>query len=118
MDSSPTPQAQLQYSRFPRLSPQTWVLAVAYFLSTVAFVALSAAREPKALVWLLVALPFSALLLYDTECLVRGNCSAWAWVRTTLYILLPVIFIILVVLGLTAQQKPKDDRRSRHHDRH
>jgi FtsH-binding integral membrane protein len=98
------------------LSPQTWVLAVAYILSTVAFVAVSAAREPKALIWLLVALPFSAILLYDTECLLRGNCSAWAWVRTTLYILLPAIFLILLVLRLGSGKKASEHKR--HHKRH
>jgi preprotein translocase subunit SecG len=82
------------------LTKQTWVLAIVYALSTLGYVILAATNDPQKLLWLLVFLPFSALVVYDTECLVRGNCMEWAWIRTTLYALLPVIFLILLVIML------------------
>ena len=106
----------------PRLSSQTWTLLVVYILSTLIYVIIAASTEPRALLWLLVSLPFSALVLYDTECLVRGNCDVWSWVRTTLYALAPIIWIILVVFWLMQSRRDTDrDRRPRdrhHHYKH
>jgi hypothetical protein len=41
-----------------------------------------------------------AILLYDTECLLAGNCYVWSWIRTVLYSIIPTIVIVLVVLSL------------------
>ena len=35
------------------------------------------------------------LIVYDTNCLTAGQCNTWSWVRTALYIILPIISLVL-----------------------
>lgn len=46
------------------------------------------------------ALLFTALLVYDTNCLTSGNCNVWSIVRTVLYLILPIIVLVIMFIGL------------------
>lgn len=39
------------------------------------------------------------LVAYDTACLTVGGCSVWSWIRTIIYVFVPVIVLLLMLLG-------------------
>lgn len=41
-----------------------------------------------------------ALMVYDTDCLTRGSCVGWSWIRTILYSIVPVVTILYSVSGI------------------
>jgi hypothetical protein len=59
-----------------------------------------------AIVGLIISLAYSALIVYDTNCLTIGNCGVWSWVRSIFYVMIPVIIIIMMILSLVK----KDDK--------
>lgn len=48
---------------------------------------------------LIVGVFLAALTLYDTDCLVKGNCDVWSWIRTGFYGIVPLIIIIMTTFG-------------------
>lgn len=51
---------------------------------------------------LILSMGFVALIVYDTECLIAGGCTIWSWIRTVLYIIFPVLFLILLAYALAS----------------
>lgn len=51
------------------------------------------------IIGLFIWLIFVVLLIYDTDCLTTGNCNVWSWIRTILYLILPVLGIVFTILG-------------------
>jgi len=37
------------------------------------------------------------LLIYDTKCLVEGNCNTWAWIRTIFLLIVPIIAVVILL---------------------
>jgi hypothetical protein len=82
------------------MSAQAWTVAIVYLiLCIMGVVAAVKAGQFTAsyVIGLLVTLLFIGLLTYDTACLTVGNCGVWSWIRTILYIIIPIIVIILVI---------------------
>lgn len=61
------------------------------------------------LAWLASAL----LMAFDTNCLSAGQCDVWSWIRTSLYIILPVILIILMAIALLSEDKEKRQEQAK-----
>jgi hypothetical protein len=57
---------------------------------------------------LVFSLLFIAITTYDTECLVKGQCIAWSWIRTILYILFPTIIIIMTIFALSTKDSSSE----------
>lgn len=51
---------------------------------------------------------FILLLTFDTNCLTKGPCEVWSWIRTTLYIIMPVITILLLINTLASEGRIRD----------
>jgi uncharacterized membrane protein (DUF485 family) len=58
-----------------------------------------------AIVGLIFYVLFVALTTYDTECLVKGNCVVWSWIRTVLYTFFPTIILIFIIVALIKRDK-------------
>lgn len=43
---------------------------------------------------------FAALIVYDTSCLTQGGCTAWSWVRTAFYAIIPIILAMMYASAL------------------
>lgn len=48
---------------------------------------------------LIVGVFLAILALYDTDCLVTGQCTVWSWLRTGFYSIVPLIIIIMTTFG-------------------
>lgn len=93
------------------LSFQAIIIAVIYAILTVVYVL--AARPyntlPKvqiaigSVVWFI----YVFMMIYDTNCLVNGNCVVWAWIRTVMYVLIPIVIVILLLTIWKSDSKEK-----------
>lgn len=82
------------------LSPQAITLAIVYVV--VIIVSLSSSIwykmfSPMTLVNLFISIMFFILILYDTNCLTKGECYVWSWIRTILYGAISIISIVLTI---------------------
>jgi|APGre2960657444_1045066.scaffolds.fasta_scaffold426298_1 hypothetical protein len=88
------------------------ILAIIYVIYTVLNVTL-AVRDKSfnsgfvvaMFLWLAIAL----LIVYDTACLTSGQCTAWSWIRTVLYAIIPILLIITFMNTLT--QVPAEEEK-------
>jgi hypothetical protein len=54
---------------------------------------------------------YVAFMVFDTNCLVMGQCGVYAWVRTALWSIIPLIAIIIfVVFGIFTTVKKVDTK--------
>lgn len=93
------------------LTPQAILVLIVYVLSlTVGTVAsFNAGKfDAKAAIALLTSVAFLMLIVYDTQCLTMGSCSTWSWVRSIMYVLVPVIGLIVLIVGLFGGKKEKE----------
>ncbi len=99
------------------LTPQAITLLVTYGLLSAAVVALSikARSAVSGVVGMITWVVYVTLIVYDTNCLVRGGCSIWSWVRTVLYIVMPIVLFTLAAVALY-RDGDKGDARERRHD--
>jgi hypothetical protein len=74
---------------------QVITILIVYFLLSIALL-ISAGFNVPVIVSIFIQSLWMILLIYDTKCLVEGNCNTWAWVRTILMLLIPAILIILM----------------------
>lgn len=84
-------------------SPQAILLLVVYIL--IIIIATVSAIQKQGASYILglnvvLSLALTILLAYDTACLTSGNCGIWSWVRTVLYIVIPIIGIIIWIISL------------------
>ena len=85
------------------ISPQATIA----FLVLVAFTAMLLALMIKArtfvtntresLTFLALWMAIVFIITYDTECLVKGKCASYSWMRTVLLSILPIILIMMVI---------------------
>ena len=47
------------------------------------------------------------LVTYDTECLVRGECRGWSWIRTFIYSIMPIVMVVMLILAMVKKNKNK-----------
>jgi predicted membrane protein len=59
----------------------------------------------------IISLPFLALAVYDLNCIVVGQCTIWAWVRTFFAILGVVVAIIACIMMMIygKKEEPKKE---------
>lgn len=74
---------------------QVITILTVYFLLSINLLVSSGFSVPV-IVSIFIQSLWMILLIYDTKCLVEGNCNTWAWVRTILMLLIPAILIILM----------------------
>ena len=54
---------------------------------------------------------YVVFMVFDTNCLVMGQCGVYAWIRTVLWSIVPLIAIIIfVVLGILTTMKKVDTK--------
>ena len=93
------------------LSTQALILAIVYVLCVIVGLVMTIKAgvfNILSFIGVLLTLAFIALLVYDTQCLTSGNCTAWSWVRTVIYILFPAISLILGAFALFSKKKDDD----------
>lgn len=94
---------------------QSIMLTVTYVIVTVLAAVMTFTPPIKAsgIMFLLLWVMFAMLIVYDTDCVVSGGCVAWSWVRTVLYMLLPMITsVILMVVIFMRKDKDKDENNN------
>lgn len=80
------------------MSPQAILLAVVLSIMFILTLALSIRNFSGSYLFaMLLWLAWIAVTVYDTECLVAGDCIIYSWIRTIFYIIMPIIFIILLL---------------------
>lgn len=93
------------------MSVQSWVLAIVLSLIAVLVIVSWIIYKTWSLggtVSLILYLLFVAITTYDTECLVEGKCIIWSWIRSVIYMIIPVIIIIIYLYALAASSKSKN----------
>ena len=93
------------------LTPQAILILIVYVLSlTVGTVASFHAGkfDAKSVIALLTSIVFLALVVYDTQCLTVGACTTWSWIRSVMYVLVPVISLIMLIVSLYGGKKEKE----------
>ena len=85
------------------ISAQSVIIAIVYILCLI--VAIVAIIKQNMLtigsgVVIIFYLAFIALLVYDTNCLTKGTCGTWSWIRTILYVIFPIISLIAALIAL------------------
>ncbi len=86
------------------LTPQALTILIVYVLLSIVVVAL-AVKSASSSIGVVGALTW---ILY-VALMVRGNCNVWSWVRTVLYILLPVVLLVVLSIALFGS-KDKEDK--------
>ena len=93
-----------------QLTTQALILAVILgtllIVSNIILVA-HKAFGPDAMLSALIGAAVIALMVYDTDCLTRGQCHGWSWIRTALYSIVPVIAIIHSLWNLKKDKEQK-----------
>ncbi len=85
------------------MSIQAWmVLGVYVLLLIISFITaiVKKAFNASFLVGFIFSIGFVALMTYDTACLTHGTCDVWSWIRSVLWIIFPVIFLIFYLFSL------------------
>lgn len=93
------------------LSPQSITLLVVYILLMVIALILNIKAKQftaGSIVGLIFTSLFLVLTVYDTNCLTSGSCGIWSWVRTVIYLIIPVLALIFMALSLF---KKKDEKK-------
>ena len=63
---------------------------------------------------LILGVPLALLFAYDINCLVKGNCTIWSWIRTFFYlfsVLLTVLAMILIAMERMKPKKPVEEKK-------
>lgn len=87
-----------------KLSPQAITLAVIYSLVLFIMVFITfwfRMFTPMSVLNFFITIMFFVLILYDTNCLTKGECYVWSWIRTILYAITPIVFICYMIWLLT-----------------
>jgi phosphotransferase system glucose/maltose/N-acetylglucosamine-specific IIC component len=91
---------------------QAWILLIVYIISTAISAYLLRKSSPGLIAGFVIGwLVFICFLVYDTNCLVQGDCRVWSWVRTFFYLIIPVIVIVLFfVFFVENKKKDKEEK--------
>lgn len=92
------------------MSIQAWmVLGVYVLLLIISFITAIIQKTFNAsfLIGFIFSIGFVALMTYDTACLTHGSCDIWSWIRSVLWIIFPVIFMIYYFFSL-GQKKTEE----------
>jgi hypothetical protein len=95
-------------------STQAIVVLIVYVLGIIATLVTSIVKHgftAWTAIGMLFSILFMALTVYDTHCLTAGNCTVWSWIRTGLYILIPVISLIVWMFSFGNKDGDKDSKR-------
>ncbi len=87
-----------------KLSPQALTLAIIYIIVLfigIFFTFWYKLFTPMYVLTTFVTIMFYVLILYDTNCLTKGECFVWSWIRTILYAILPIIYIYYMIWFMT-----------------
>lgn len=89
-----------------KMSPQAILLTVVLgiltiFMAVVTFMNFTIEGLVTLIFWIILF----AVSIYDTQCLVQGNCFAWSWVRTVLWAIIPIIMIAVIISALARNKK-------------
>ena len=95
-----------------QLTTQALVLAIVLgtllVVTNIALI-LQKAFNPGTIISSLIGAAVIALMVYDTDCLTKGSCKGWSWVRTILYSIVPVIAILYGVRGMAMKEKAEKE---------
>lgn len=84
------------------MSPQALVLLVVYIIFFVVGLIMSIKAKTfgmNTVFGLFGSILFLCLTVYDTNCLTAGNCGVWSWIRTILYVLIPLIALVIMFVS-------------------
>jgi hypothetical protein len=89
------------------LSTQSIVVAVVYVIFAFFILALSIkwGAWGIGLILVIIYLLWTALTVYDTNCLTKGSCNIWSWIRSILLILTPIATIIGMFYAYVSSRK-------------
>ena len=83
------------------------IIAIVYFLCMIAGLVIIINNHMMN-VWYGISLIFQLALIllfvYDTDCLTRGGCGVWSWIRTILNVIFPIVFLIIIISTLVKRK--------------
>jgi hypothetical protein len=94
------------------VSLQALVVLIVYVLVMIAAIVTSIVKSKFSAgtaIGLLFAIILLGITVYDTHCLTSGSCTAWSWIRTGIYILLPIIGLILWIASFGKDEDEDED---------
>ncbi len=89
------------------LSPQAWAIGIIYSILLIIWIGTAIFFRVfgwKSFMTLLISIAYIALFVYDTNCLTKGFCGSWSTIRTGLYLVFPIIFMIVYFVTLRKLQ--------------
>lgn len=83
-------------------SPQAITISIFYFIvfAVLAFLAFKHMQVIDAIKALTPFFITTLLFIYDTDCLVKGGCYVYSWIRTVLYLISIIIIINIISLSI------------------
>lgn len=96
------------------MSPQAYVVTIVYFIILIIYLgAIIKARQftVMQIISFFVSLGMILLIIYDTDCLTKGSCNVWSWIRTIIYVIFPTLVIILLGLSLFTVDEDKQPKQ-------
>lgn len=90
------------------MSPQAWMILLVLLLVFGVSLASMIVFKQWSIMGIagLVGFTFVIILMtYDTECLVRGQCHGWSWIRTIVYSIMPVALVVMLVISMAKKKK-------------
>ncbi len=97
-----------------QLSKQAWTLAIVYIICLIVNIIsliVDGSFSVGIAIGLIVVIAHMALIVFDTACLTVGSCNIWSWVRTVLFVILPVIITIVILVSLTQGKKSNENKQ-------
>ena len=84
------------------MSPQAWTIVFVYILLSISTMAIAIKNKTfkpsgSSVFGCLCTLLAIGIMTFDTDCLTSGSCEIWSWIRTILYIIVPVIAILVLL---------------------
>lgn len=85
------------------LSTQAWTILIVYLLTLLVSIIIAISKgafNAFTLLGIFLWLLYIGIFTYDTNCLTRGSCDVWSWIRTILHIIIPILSLILLTASL------------------
>lgn len=88
------------------LTPQSILLSIVLgILTLVAAVGTFMNYTEESLIGLILWIVVFAAVIYDTECISRGNCGTWSWIRTVIWSIVPIFVIVVLIMAMVKNKR-------------
>lgn len=97
------------------LSSQSIMIAIVYGLCAIIAAGglVSSGNIGVGIICFIIISLYTALIVYDTNCLTKGSCNIWSWVRTIMYTILPIIMLVVSLFAFIMSKSAKKDEHQK-----